>query len=190
MAYSSIEKRREYDRKWKAKQRSTEEGRKKNLVAQANYRKKYIELHRERARSYAKDNRELINKRLREKYKNDPIWRMQCLLRSRMKDGWNSSNLVSKGAYSDFLGCSFDELKIHIESRFKPGMTWENQGEWHIDHVVPLSFYAKLKKDGTEDFFDMYLDDAFHYLNLRPEWGKENMSRGNRWIVPMVGVST
>jgi hypothetical protein len=67
-------------------------------------------------------------------------------------------------------------------------MTWENQGIWHIDHIVPLSLFAQLRREGTEEFFDLYLEDAFNYTNLRPEWGIENEMRGNRWILDNISL--
>ena len=177
------EKYNEYQRKWRAAWRLTPEGHKKDLEVQAKWRNNHTEQHRSDSRKYAKNHRVEINQKLRERYKNDPLWRIQCLLRSRMKDLWNNSSLVSNSAYRDFLGCSINDLKTQLESQFKTGMTWENQGEWHIDHTIPLSLFAKLRKDGTEEFFDLYLGDAFNYTNLRPEWGKENSRRGNRWTM-------
>jgi len=179
----SYKKHKEYQRKWKAAYRLTEEGRLKNLESQKKWRLKHIEEHRKRNKEYAKNNRSIINNRIRSRYKNDPVWRIQCLLRSRMKDEWNNS-IINKNAYHDFLGCSFEDLKIHIESLFKPGMTWDNKGsKWHIDHIIPLSLFTRLHNSGTERFYDLYLKDAFNYTNLRPEWAKDNIQRGNRWIL-------
>jgi hypothetical protein len=65
-------------------------------------------------------------------------------------------------------------LKIHLESKFQPGMTWENHGRngWHIDHIKPLCSF---------DLTDlMQLRQACHYTNLQPLWAKENL-RKNRY---------
>jgi len=52
--------------------------------------------------------------------------------------------LKSKGGKSDrtleYLGCDIDFYRKHLESTFLSGMTWENQGEWHIDHTTPLGY--------------------------------------------------
>ena len=185
---ASLENRRRYDREYKTALRATPEGHKKHLETQKKWREKHTEEHRIRNRKYSKEHREQINQKLRERYKNDPIWRIQCLLRSRMKDCWNDSSLIANSAYRDFLGCSLEDLKKRLESQFKPGMTWENQGIWHIDHIVPLSLFAQLRREGTEEFFDLYLEDAFNYTNLRPEWGIENEMRGNRWILDNISL--
>lgn len=70
------------------------------------------------------------------------------------------------------LGCSVAELKIYIEKQFQLGMSWENYGEWHLDHIKPLSkFNLKLRKS---------LLIACHYSNLQPLWKSDNISKGNR----------
>ncbi len=62
----------------------------------------------------------------------------------------------------------------HLESRFLPGMTWENRGEWHIDHFIPCSR------------FDLSLPAhqkiCFNYRNLRPLWGKDNTEKSDKLI--------
>ena len=67
---------------------------------------------------------------------------------------------------SENLGCTYGELKEHMESQFKDGMTWENYGleGWHIDHIMPLS------KGGSN-----------HYTNLQPLWATDNISKGAKW---------
>lgn len=60
----------------------------------------------------------------------------------------------------------------HLESLFKPGMSWENHGEWHIDHILPLASF-----DLTDE---QQAAKACHYTNLQPLWASENMSKGAR----------
>lgn len=68
------------------------------------------------------------------------------------------------------LGYSCDELILHIEKQFLKGMNWENIGDWHIDHIIPL--------DTAETIEDIILLN--HFTNLRPLWAKENLSKGKR----------
>ncbi len=72
------------------------------------------------------------------------------------------------------LGCSIDELKLHLESKFKPGMTWENHSllGWHIDHIKPLASFDLTNRDE--------LLKAIHYTNLQPLWAEENMKKGSK----------
>ena len=70
----------------------------------------------------------------------------------------------------EYLGYSPNELKIHIESLFSEGMSWENHGEWHIDHIFPLSMF----EIGTPSHIVNSLS------NLRPLWAFDNLSKGNK----------
>lgn len=70
------------------------------------------------------------------------------------------------------LGYSRSDFISHIESLFKPGMTWENHGEWHIDHIKPLFSFIK------EGNFN--ISEAHALSNLRPLWKAENLSKGKK----------
>lgn len=80
---------------------------------------------------------------------------------------------VRAGSHVKNLGCSIEELKKHLESNFKTGMTWDNYGRkgWHIDHIRPLSKF---------DLSDpQQLIEACHYTNLQPLWWYENIRKSN-----------
>jgi len=72
------------------------------------------------------------------------------------------------------IGCTPDQLKAHLEAAFLPGMTWENYGKggWHIDHVVPCAAFDMTKESEQKK--------CFHYSNLKPLWGRDNMSKGKK----------
>ena len=76
-----------------------------------------------------------------------------------------------------YIGCSVEKLKEHLEKQFKEGMTWENHGKWHIDHIIPV----KYKENGQEPTLEEVIK-RLHYTNLQPLWAEENMSKGNRYI--------
>jgi hypothetical protein len=69
------------------------------------------------------------------------------------------------------LGCSVGELRSHLESMFKSGMSWDNHGRWHIDHIRPLSSFDL--NDPSQ------FNEACHYKNLQPLWAIDNISKGN-----------
>jgi hypothetical protein len=78
------------------------------------------------------------------------------------------------------LGCTVDEFKRHIESRFTEGMTWENHGiykandvpKWHFDHIVPCCSF---------DLTDIEQQKkCFHYTNIQPLWGFDNIKKGGK----------
>ena len=76
----------------------------------------------------------------------------------------------------DLLGYSFPELKAHIERQFVAGMGWHNMGEWHIDHIVPLSSFTISGPDDSE------LRRAWALTNLRPLWAADNLRKSNKLV--------
>jgi hypothetical protein len=83
----------------------------------------------------------------------------------------NSPRNIKKTA---LVGCNRLELKAHIEKQFKPGMSWDNYGEWHVDHIKPCVLFDITKK---EDLVAMN-----HYTNLQPLWAKDNLSKGAKYV--------
>lgn len=73
-----------------------------------------------------------------------------------------------------FLGCSVAELIVHVQSKFLPGMTWENWSQfgWHLDHVRPLASFCL-----TEP---AQFAEACHYTNLQPLWWADNIRKGKK----------
>lgn len=100
------------------------------------------------------------------KYLSIPKNRIAHNLRTRLRK-------AVKGKISAVrdLGCSVDELKLLLESKFTEGMNWDNYGQWHIDHIKPLS-----KFDLTNP---QELLKACHYTNLQPLWAKDNIVKYN-----------
>ena len=88
-------------------------------------------------------------------------------LRSRLSKA--ISRNIKEGSAISNLGCTLDEFKVYLESMFAPGMSWDNYGEWHIDHIRPLCSF---------DLTDLNkIKEACHYNNLQPLWAKDNLSK-------------
>lgn len=102
------------------------------------------------------------------KYRTDEMFRLKKCLRGRIKAAYKDHRYARNKSTQELLGCSIDHFKEHIAKQFKPGMSWENHGEWHIDHVVPLAS-AKTEEE---------LRALCHYTNLQPLWRIENISKG------------
>jgi hypothetical protein len=85
------------------------------------------------------------------------------------QSGYKNGSRINK-----IIGCTPDELRLYIESKFQPGMTWENHGNglnsWNLDHIIPLSS-AKSKKE---------LIKLGHYTNIQPLWYTENKQKFNK----------
>ena len=73
----------------------------------------------------------------------------------------------------EYLGCDIEKFKKHISDQFKDNMTWENYGEWHIDHIIPLKYQSPTIEETIS---------RLHYTNTQPLWAAENRAKGNRFI--------
>lgn len=77
-----------------------------------------------------------------------------------------------KGKTMELTGCSKQELLDYLESKFSEGMTWENYGKWHIDHIRPcVSFNLEDSEEQKK---------CFHWTNLQPLWAVDNIRKGGK----------
>jgi len=106
------------------------------------------------------------------RYRTDPLFKCKKNLRRRLTACLDRKSWTKKFKFSEYIGCSYGELIIHFQSLFTEGMTWENQGQWHIDHIIPLSSAT------TEE--ELY--KLCHYTNLQPLWALENIKKSNKII--------
>ena len=114
-------------------------------------------------------NRNRKNKREYNRRRSDINYRISCNLRKRLYNAVKR-NTKSGSAVND-LGCSIEFLKVYLENMFTEGMSWDNYGKWHIDHIYPLSKVDLTKRDE--------LLKVCHYTNLQPLWAKDNIKKGN-----------
>jgi hypothetical protein len=126
-----------------------------------------------KAEYYNTNREELIRKscaRIRFKLDTDPLFKLIRNLRTRTLEALKGHTKSAKTL--ELLGCTAEFFHTYIESLFKPGMTWENQGTaWHDDHIKPFAAFDNLDDPAQQR-------EVCHYTNHRPEWGSENMSRG------------
>lgn len=100
--------------------------------------------------------------------------RIKEALRSRVRvalHGYKRGSRKAGGAVSD-LGCTIGELLVYLEAQFAPGMTWDNYGEWELDHIKALSLF-----DLTDP---VQFKEAANYKNLQPLWKVDNQKKGCR----------
>lgn len=76
---------------------------------------------------------------------------------------------------TDILGYTKQDLEAHISAQFKDGMSWKNYGEWHIDHIIPVS---ELVKCGVTDPAKINA-----LSNLQPLWAKENLEKRDGFVL-------
>jgi hypothetical protein len=127
---------------------------------------------------WRKENREKINKNILEYEKKrklkDPEFKLLKTLRSRLGNAIKKQNSKKNNTTVELLGCSVSFLKGFLEAKFKEGMTWDNHGEWHIDHIKPCVLFNLLDEEEQKK--------CFHYTNLQPLWASENLSKGCKFI--------
>lgn len=100
---------------------------------------------------------------------------VELRMRNRIKHAITRRNMAEKaGSTMELVGCTREELARYIESKFKPGMTWDNRAEWHIDHILPVSSFNLLDADEQRR--------CFHFSNLQPLWKEENLKMTNKLI--------
>lgn len=139
--------------------------------AKSRYKESNRKLYKDQWRiANAEHHRNYTNEYVKVKKEVDINYRLRRLLRKRLTMAVNN-NQKAGSAVND-LGCSIEDFKTYLESKFKDGMNWENQGYkgWHIDHIIPISNF-----DLTNE---IELKKACHYTNLQPLWAADNFAKG------------
>ncbi len=103
-----------------------------------------------------------------------PSGYLKMLVSARIREAMKANK--SKKSL-EYLGCDIATFRTHLESTFKENMTWENQGEWEIDHIIPVAY----KQDGVEPSIEE-VGLRLHYTNTQAMWASENRAKGNRYI--------
>jgi hypothetical protein len=119
-----------------------------------NYKKTYNQINKNKRREY------------RLKNKHVGLWR------SVLKSSLSRLNTKKESKTIDLLGYSALDLKNHLESLFTEGMTWENHGEWHVDHIKPVSSFKTTEHPSVVNALS----------NLRPIWSTTRVLNGVEYI--------
>lgn len=107
-----------------------------------------------------------------------PKGRLSQRMRDSLRKALKCRGGKRKRPTFEMLGYTADDLVRHIEKHFLPGMSWDNIGEWHIDHVVPLSVFNFNSPD------DIDFKRAWALSNLRPLWAIDNIMKRDRIDAP------
>jgi hypothetical protein len=148
------------------------------------YHKEWSKQNREKLNDYHKEWREKNIDKIRETKRNyektkkdtDPIYKLISNFRTAIYIVLKENKLDKYTNYFNMVGYSAEQLKEHLEKQFKEGMNWENYGEWHIDHIKPISSFVFETCDDEE------FKKCWSLENLQPMWGIENIKKGNRII--------
>jgi hypothetical protein len=138
--------------------------------------KKYRENNKEKIKEYDKkyrqNNKEKINKKnriWRNKVSKDPYYIIKNNTSKMISKVIKRNGYSKKSKTNEILGCSYEEFKEHIESKWEDWMNWNNYGNpkdgileenktWDIDHVVPIS-----SAETEDDIIKLN-----HFTNLQP----------------------
>jgi hypothetical protein len=138
--------------------------------------KYYYENNKEKIKDYVKDyysKKENYNRKIKgnlknrkERLKSDPLFNLSQKIRNVIRFSFKKRKFRKKSKTSEIIGCSFDELKMYLESKFEPWMNWENRGlyngslnyGWDIDHIIPLD-----SANSEQDIIKLN-----HFTNLQP----------------------
>ena len=152
-------------------------------------RERIRERNRKNEKEWREENREKMNVRKREyrklphrreydkEYKKSPQQVIRSRLSTRIYLALKKLNMKKCESLSNIIGCTLKELKIHMERQFKSGMSWKNQAEWHIDHIIPCSAFDLTDPEQQKQ--------CFHFTNLRPLWAEENLKKHKKLIYLM-----
>jgi hypothetical protein len=130
------------------------------------------EINKDCFKQYRKDNKVKISNYLKKRLDNEPVFRFKNNVRRLILHSFKRGrrNFKKLDRTEVILGCKIEEFINHISKKFTEGMTLENHGEWHIDHIIPLAT-AKTKED---------VIILNHYTNLQPLWALDNLSKGSK----------
>ena len=128
------------------------------------WREKNIDKHREYKRKYQQHLRD-----------TDPTYKLISYFRTAIYQVLKESNVEKNKHYFDVLQYTPEELITHLELQFKDDMSWDNYGEWHVDHIKPISSF-NIVDMGDEEFMK-----CWSLSNLQPMWGEENIRKSNKF---------
>lgn len=121
-------------------------------------------------KEYFQKNKKEIYAARNKRIKGNPLLALRMNIHNNIKNSISKLSYTKNTKTAQILGCSFEELKVHIESQFKEGMSWENRNLWHIDHIMPVSM--------AETYDEVIRLN--HYRNLRPLWAHENLAKSDK----------
>lgn len=160
--------------KWAREKRKTDEAYREKANARC---REWHRMNRDKLRPY-------YSARSAKRRRTDVRYRIMNSVRRRVLFALKGSK--KSASITAMIGAPLDVVRDHIQSLFKPGMTWENWGrgcngarEWHLDHIKPL---ASFDLTNPEQFAE-----ACHYTNLQPLWSDENLSKGAASVAEMTG---
>ena len=144
--------------------------------------KKWSEQNKEHLSKYLKEYREKNVDKIRKTKRdyernrkaNDPLYKLISNFRTAIYQVLKENRVDKNQSYFDVLQYTPEQLIVHLEKQFTERITWENYGEWHVDHKLPISSF-NIQEMGDSEFMK-----CWSLENLQPMWGEENIRKSNK----------
>ena len=114
---------------------------------------------------------------MKNRYRTNVNYNVKSKLAARIRQCLYNSSL-QKGKTEEYLGCSITFFRKWIQHLFTEGMSWDNIGTWHIDHIKPCDAFDFNKLSDIKE--------CFHWSNLRPLHGPDNIKKGNNIDIQLI----
>lgn len=141
-------------------------------VKEKKYRESNPEKNKNRRKKYYENNKDKHKEYFLNRRNTDPMFKLTDNIRRRLNFFLKKENIKKTNKTFDIIGCEPKFLREHLEKQFTDGMSWDNYGSWHIDHIIPLS-----SANNSEE-----MNKLCHYSNLQPLWAYDNLRKGNKII--------
>ncbi len=112
----------------------------------------------------------------RERRASDPNYRLAARTRTAVYTCLKERKVNKYRSTFEILGYTLKQLMEHLENKFTDGMTWDNYGEWHVDHIIPMSSFE------FESVEDREFKICWSLKNLQPLWGLDNLIKGSKLL--------
>lgn len=154
------EKKKRKNKEWRDKNPEYQK-QKYDPIKSSEYNKNWYKENKEKRLHYSKTRKNV-----------DPLYKMSESIRNLIGSSIRNKGFTKRSKTFFILGCEYSFFKEYIQAKFKLGMSWENHGEWHYDHIIPVSS-AKTEEE---------LIKLNHYTNFQPLWATENIKKSNKLI--------
>jgi hypothetical protein len=166
------------------KRKYYQENKEKLKIYRAEYTEKNKEKINKKVKEYYENNKRKIDeytlKYTKDRILNDPLFYLKYKIRRLINVSIRNKGYTKKSRTYQILGCSFDEFKIYIESKFEHWMNWTNHGAynieynttWQLDHIIPISL-----AESENDIIKLN-----HYTNFQPLCSRKNIEKSNKII--------
>tara|TARA_B100000965_G_scaffold386478_1_gene388768 strand:+ start:434 stop:1264 length:831 start_codon:yes stop_codon:yes gene_type:complete len=175
--YNENEEFRESQKEYLKKYRDSPEYRYKMKLYAREYRRKYFadpenkKKEKERKRKYYDnpENRKKLYEYVKKRREEDPLFKLSMNTRMLVYFAFKKKGYKKKSKTHKILGCSYEEFKSHLEKQFTEGMSWDNHGEWEMDHIIPIA-----SAENEDEIIKLN-----HYTNFQPMWEAQNIRKSD-----------